>query len=323
MRNATLLPLDSPLWSRLETFGIPPERLPFILKRLTEDPVNPTDPALDELASAIFHQYSLTNATYAVFPYLTVIHDRYAKTNSGLFYLAANIAASANADPTHVPSEFQEAYLKTLIDLERIAISRVVAKPQPFDDIYSACIAAIAFSRHCCGRLIMDGLESEGTQHTGLICPQCDEQVEVMMFAEGLVVMQQGRKPRPPEPPSPSARPVIRIYDGRQPNPWEAVHSFLLQEAQPVGLSDTERLHVQVAIRICAVGLGPKIPPEDPFSLLGAILLRHGYVNIARRFFHLWDPVTCPRCGSTFVAAKRWWGCTECGPSAEILQSEG
>jgi hypothetical protein len=316
MRNAKQLPLDSPLWSRLETFGVPPGRIPLILKRLVEGPVDSMDPALDELVSAIFHQYSLTNATYAVFPYLTAIHHRYAKTNPALFYLAANIAASGKVDQTDLPFEVREAFLEALVDFETIATSRIVGKGQPFGEVYNACTAAMAFSRHCCGKLLMDGLESEGTQNTGLICPQCDDQLEVVLFPEGLVVMQPGRKSRPPEPPKPLAPPQVRSYALRQPNPWQVVHSFLLDEAHPAGVSGVETLHVEMATRICAAGLGPNVPPEDAFSLLGTILLAHGYISNARRFFHLWDTVSCPNCRTTFIAGRGWWGCAGCESGA-------
>jgi hypothetical protein len=309
MTNAKRLPLDSALWSRLEAVGIAPGRVPLILKKLMEEPVNPMDPALDELVSAIFHQYSLTDATYAVFPYLIAIYDRYSKTNPTLFYLAANIAASADIDQTHLPSEVHEAFMEGLVDFETIAISRIVTKAQPFADVYSACIAAMAFSRHCCGKLLMDGLEREGTRNTGLICQKCDEQIEVMLFPEGLVVIEPGRETQPPKPPKPLGRPLIRSYGVRQPNPWQVVYSFLLEESQPSRLSDTEPLHVEMATRLCAAGLGPNTPPEDAFSLLGSILLTHGYSSSARRFFHLWDEVACTKCECTFVAAKGWWGC--------------
>src|SRR4051794_34492516 len=95
LKKATPLALESPLWRELDSFTLPAHYIPPIIKKLTEQSVNPADPALDQLASAIFQQYSVTDVTYAVFPYLRAINDRYAKTNPTLFYLAANIAAAA------------------------------------------------------------------------------------------------------------------------------------------------------------------------------------------------------------------------------------
>ena len=167
----------------------------------------------------------------------------------------------------------------------------------------------MAFSRHCCGKLLMDGFQFEGTRNTGLICPKCEMQMEVMVFDEGFVVIERGREPQPPRPPKPLARPLFRSYAERHRNPWQVVVVFLAQESQRVSMSEVERLHVELATRLCALGVGPHVAPEDGFSLIGSILLAHGLTSSGRLFFRFWDEVMCPKCKSTFVAAKGWWGC--------------
>jgi hypothetical protein len=317
MSSTKRLPLDSPLWSRLETFGIKPERIPLIIKKLTRDAVNPMDPALDELVAGIFDQYSLTNATYAVLPYLAEIYNRYAKTNPNLFYLAANIAASADVGRIDLPPEVREAFLEVLIDFETMAISKVVTKGQPIRDVYNCCVAAIAFSQHCCGKLLMDALEAEpeGTKHTGLVCPQCQEHLEVILFDEGAVVVELGREARPPKPPKPLAAPTTRFHaERRANNPWQLVGSFLSQGLRAASISETQRLHVELATRLCEESFGAHAVSEDAFSLIGSILLTHGFAPSSRRFFRFWDNVTCTKCASTFVAGKRWWGCADLKP---------
>jgi len=312
MNSAKRLPLDSPLWSRFQTFGIAPGRLPLILKKLTKDAANPMDPSLDELVSGIFDEYSLTNATYAAFPYLAEIYARYANTNPSLFYLAANIASSSNVYQIDLPPEVREAFLATLIEFETIAISRIVTKGQPIRDVYNSCVASMAFSQHCCGKLLMDVLEAEpdGTKHTGLICPQCQQHIEVILFKEGAVLIEPGRQPQPPEPPKALTPPTLRSYVARRsPNPWQFVGPFLSQELRLTSISETEQAHVELATGLCANGFGPHVPSEDAFSLIGSILLAHGFASSARRFFRLWDTVTCTECKSTFIAGKRWWGC--------------
>ena len=62
------LPLDSPLWNHLGTFGVASERIPLLLQKLIEEPVNPAAPALDELMVAIFHQYSLAHERAVIVP---------------------------------------------------------------------------------------------------------------------------------------------------------------------------------------------------------------------------------------------------------------
>jgi hypothetical protein len=311
MNDAKRLPLDSPLWNRFETFGVVPRRIPLILKKLTKDSVDPMDPAFNELVSGIFHQYSLTDATYAALPYLADIHDRFANKNPNLFYLAANIAASANVDQIDLPPEVREAFLETLIGFATIAISKVVTEGHPVKNVYDDCVAAVAFSQHCCGKLLMDVLEAEpeGTKHTSLICPQCQQHMEVVLFEEGAVVIEPGREPHPPEPPKPLARPPLRSYPERRPNPWHAAGSFLAQGLQSVAMSDTERLYLAVATSLCERGFGPHVLPEDAFSLIGSVLLAHGFASSARRFFRLCDIVACIKCNCAFVAAKGWWGC--------------
>ena len=185
MNDSKRLPLDSPLWNSFETFGVAPGRIPLILRKLTEDSVDPNDPGLDELASGIFHQYSLTDATYASFPYLAEICARYMSSTPSLFYLAANIAASANVDKINLLPEVREAFLRTLIELEAIAISKVITKGQPIREIYCVSIAAMAFSRHCCGKLLMDVLRPETEERTSLICPQCQQYPRDRTFRRG------------------------------------------------------------------------------------------------------------------------------------------
>lgn len=309
MNNHYRLPLDSPRWNQLGTFGVAPERIPLILRKLLEEPVNPADPILNELMNAIFHQYSLADATYFVLPYLTDIHARYADTNPRLFYLAANIAASAKIVQIDLPPEFRQAFLETLIDFESIAISNIVTKDQPFLDVYNACKAAMAFSRHCCGKLLMDVLEQEGTKRTSLICPQCQQGIRIMLFQAGAVIIERGEDPQPPEPPRPLAQPHIRPHVEREPNPWRVVERFLTQDPDSAAISETEGQHLEIAARLCALGFGPNVPPEGAFTLIGSIMLKHGFASSARRFFRLWDTVNCPKCNSPFVAATGWWGC--------------
>jgi hypothetical protein len=311
MNSAGQLPLDDPRWSALGTFGVPPERIPVIIRRLLEGPANPDDPAFDELAVAIFHQYSLADATYVVLPYLVDIYARYGNVNPRIFYLAANIAASADIDKIRLPAQVRQGFLDGLARFETIAVSKVLEKTQPVGEIYNATAAGIAFSRHCCGKLLTDVLDAEDAQHTALVCPQCHEHIEVMLFEEGAVVIESGPDPQPPDPPRTLNIPVFGQHPERRPNLWRAVSVFLSQESQFVSMCDTEQLHMEGATRLCGMGVSSDVPPEEIFSLIGAILVAHGFSSNARRFFRLWDSITCPKCGAPFVAGKRWWGCVE------------
>jgi hypothetical protein len=155
----------------------------------------------------------------------------------------------------------------------------------------------------------MDVLEPDGTRRTNLICPQCRQRIQVVLFDEGVVVIVGGRAPQHPEPSRPLVRPVIRSYDERQPNPWQTVAAFLAQRSQRVDMSDAERSHVEMATRLCKFGFGRNVPPEDAFSVIGSILLAHGFTKNSCRFFRLWDTIACSACNSRLLAARGWWGC--------------
>lgn len=309
MNDQYLLPLNSPRWNELGSFGVSPNRIPFILQKLLEDPIKPVNSSLIELMNAIFHQYDIADAAYFVFPYFVDIHARYKKTNPYLFGLIANIAATAKVDEIDLPLDVRRAFLETLIYFEQIAISNLIKKGQPFADIFGSCMDALAFSRHCCGKLLMDVLGRDGAKHTSLICPQCQQQMEVELFEEGLVVIERGQDLRPPEPPRPYVLPLFLPHNERKPNPWHDAGSFLSQESQLEAISEVEHLHVEMSIRLCSQGVNPNVPVEEVFSLIGAILLTHGFSSSARSFFRLWDTVMCSKCEHVFVAAKGWWGC--------------
>jgi hypothetical protein len=307
--NPDKLPLTSPLWNGLGNFAVPAERIPLIIRKLLEGAVDPDARELDELAAAIFHQYSVADATFVVVPYLPEIHARYGETNPSLFYLAANIAAVAEVDDIGLPPPVQRGFFHALREFEAIAISRIPVAGQAVDEIYGVTTAAIAFSRHCCGKLLTDALNAEDTSHTSVICPRCRQQFRVMLFDQGAVVMENGVEPIAPDPPVPLAAPSTQPHRRMSHNAWQVVSAFLAQKSSSLRASDIEQLHVGAARQVCELGIGPDAPPGGVFSVIAAILMMHGFSANARRFLRLWDTLTCPSCGAAFVAADRWWGC--------------
>ena len=97
------LPLDSPLWNRLDTFTKRPADMVLALRKVLGPVTDPADPALDDLVAAIFNQNSLVQATYAVFPYLIELSSRLGTSNPQIYFLAANIAVAARTDQRAVP----------------------------------------------------------------------------------------------------------------------------------------------------------------------------------------------------------------------------
>jgi hypothetical protein len=309
--NLYSLPLESPRWSQLGTFGVPPEEIPLLLKQLLNDPTNNLGSPLRRLANGIFHQYELADAAYFVFPYLADVQARFPQPNPWLAGLVANIAATADIDRVQLPPAAHQVFLDTLLHFERLAVSDLLVTDQPFAAVYGVCMDALAFARHCCGKLLLDVLERDGAHHTGLTCLGCGCSMEVALFQDGVAIMQTGLEPEPPNPPQPFATPSLPTHSKRKINPWQPVGEFLSREVRLGDLGQTERLHVDLAMRLCSLGIGPAVLPEEAFSLIGAILLAHGFSDSARRLFRLWDTVTCPACLTPFVAARGWWGCVQ------------
>lgn len=308
-----MLALDSPVWGDLGTFGIHGRELPSRLAALLRQPVDPASPALDEIMEAIFHQHSLSDASYAVFPYLPEIHARYGATNPALFFLAANIAMSAKLDP-ELPDVIIASFRQACLSFERIAAQRVATSPGTAQEVYAVTVAALAFAGHCCGRLLVDVLEAEGTRRTYITCPHCGAKLRIVLFDEGAVLTGAGQTPSPPSPPHPLAPPTRQLFPERVPNPWSPVAGLLTGQFEEAKAGSAERAHLDIAMALCHAGLTSETPPRFVFSTIGAILLVHGHAAAARRFLRLWDTVKCSSCGAAFVAADGWWGCVQARP---------
>jgi hypothetical protein len=242
-------------------------------------------------------------------PYLLDIYARYGDTNPSLFYLFANIAAASEVKKLDLPNDILQAFLEALIEFEGIAIGKFLNERDSFDDLLGACEAAMAFSGHCSGKLLIDILEQEGTKRTLLICPICGEDVDVTLFEEGAVTSISEKGFEAPSPPRPYTLPTVKEYPEHEPNQWRVVASFLSTATESKAFSEAESRYVELAIGLCDRGFGPEAPPEAAFSLIGSVLLSKGFRTSAHRFFRLFDSVKCNHCGSLFMAAKGWWGC--------------
>ena len=304
------LPFDSPLWNQLDTFTQRPGGVALALRKLLGGPVtDPADPALTELTDAIFHQHSLVQATYAVFPYLIELSSRLAVTNPEIFFLAANITLAVRTDQTAVPVVIREAYDASVPEFERIAIGRLMQVGGKFVITYGDVLAAMVFSGHCVGNLLNDVFENDGTKRTGVVCPHCEVKFGVALLDEGTVVVAPNYKVKPPPRVTDLSLPTTAQYPRRDPNPWHPVAGFLANRAGTLALDAAERAHMQVAVDICSSGFSPHVRCEHAFSLIGSILQAQGFRSSARRFYRFWDDVTCPGCTKPFMVASGWWGC--------------
>jgi hypothetical protein len=136
--------------------------------------------------------------------------------------------------------------------------------------------------------------------------------MQVAVFDTGLVVEGDGSDyPDAPDPGEPLPPPTFPDRLARRvPNPWAEVGRALRTLLRTGGLEPEVARHVEAAALAAEAGVGPEMGGGLAFSLLGSLLVLKGHAEVAPRYFHAWDRITCPVCGSSFVFADRWWGFT-------------
>ncbi len=308
-----VLPLDDPKWAGLEVFRRGPKDLPTLIRELQLAPADPSHPALDHFTAAIYHQYSTVVASYVCFPYLLDLCERSNHRNHRVFFLAANIAASATRLRPELPQDITDAWLAAARRFEEIATAwAAAAAPLPWD-AFDRSVAALAFNGHRCSRLWMDGIEPEtdpdSNNRTSVECPQCSDIVTLALFEEGAVPTDRNDNAEPPSPPHPWPRPPQRdMAAPRTPNPWSALEPLLSQAALAPGVPAFAASCVDASRQLCATGIDPATGADEVFCLIGSVLWAHGHQRNGQRFWRMLDTVTCPACRASFVAANRWWG---------------
>lgn len=307
---ATKLPLDSPRWQQLQSFGGNGAALPVLIRRAQAGPDGVQ--AVARLEDLIYQQYSCCEATFAVVPHLVELVASYpTDRRAPLCILLGSIAATCDLPPGSRVEDLIPAYRSALADAEPLCVETLLAGAWDLQTSYYLGVSAIGLAAHPLGGLFMDNLVPHAKANSTAVCPRCGTSVVVAVFDTGLVAYSGGSQPYPkaPEPGRTPTAPVNPTTPGRDPNPWAEVGRRL--HLLIGGLTTTSYpglAHVRAASVVAESGLTPRVSASGVFSLLGALITLKGFPDRAMRFYHACDSITCPSCSLAFVFAEHWWG---------------
>jgi hypothetical protein len=306
------LPLDSPRWRSLESFGGDSSEIPALIRQLLQQ-ADPADgEALAELQDRIYQQYSCTEAAYAVLPYLIeAATTRPPDQGVNLWILIGSIAATCQPSLDHPPQDLLPAFRLGISEAEPRCLQALLQGKWDLIRSYYLSLASIALAGHRLGKLFVDNLFPHAEANSTAICPKCRAQIEVAVFDTGLVVQDpQKPYPDPPAPGLPPEKPRRFQFTARSPNPWATVgrESRALIRAR----SDLAPVtpHLEAAASLAESGLTPDAPAALVFCLVGSLITLKGFPEPAVRYFHTCDSIACPNCGNRFIFAEHWWGLT-------------
>ena len=306
-----LLPLDDPRWKTLESFGPRPGRIPSLLRRVEKERKFTDGKAFDALWAEIFDQYSCVEASYAVLPHLVRIGADAPRAEAAfLWTMIGSLATSCDGTEGPPPADLVEGFREGIAEAEGHCLRALQEEKCELEICYDLSVAALGLAGHPLGKLIMDDYAPSGDGESQAVCPDCDSEVVVAVFDEGLVVLEdEEAEPDAPDPPRELVRPPrTPRMKAREPNPWKPIAGELAKHAKAGDESDERARHRELAAAVAAAGVTPEVDTGPAFSLLGSLLRMKGYPDAAVRLFHAWDRIRCPECGAEFTFAERWWG---------------
>ena len=304
------LPIHSPVWSTLESFGPDPNQLPQLIRKLQEssDPTNCS--AFSDLEDQIYQQYSCCEATYAVVPHLVEIGAGLApKEGHKLWILVGHIAGTCDFALEPPPPNLVPSFNASLVEAEPHCLSAFVAEPWDILTSYYLAVSALALAGHPLGKLVMDNLFPNKSANSTAFCPVCNTKVDVAFFDGGLVVRTEPlSRPTPPDPGRPPERPTELEFQRRAVNPWIRIGREIRRLVAEKDAQPGAAPHLELACTAAECGPNNTLQAGAAFSLLGAMITLKGFPKPAMRYFHAWDVVECPRTRTQFTFADNWWG---------------
>jgi hypothetical protein len=305
------LPLDSPRWSQLDTFGGDARDLPELIRQIQRERRFGRDSAFAGFVDRVFQQFSVREGLYPTVPYLVDLGEQLSEDQaSELWKWIGTTAACAAVSEHRVPSEFAEAYTEALATAERACVNTLMKREWEAFDAYELGVAALALGGHRLGLLVMDNYSPGDDAETAAVCPRCGKQIQIAAFNEGLVVQDQAFQgyPNPPQPPQPFNEASVSDVSPRNPNPWRQVADTLSARVDPDDAPPLPASHIATAIKVASLGISQGVTAGPAFSLLGCLVALNGERELVRRYFHAWDDLKCPFCFSQFRFADSWWG---------------
>jgi hypothetical protein len=305
------LPLDSPRWTQLATFGGNAGDVPSLIRRIQAERSFTSESAFAEFVDRVFQQFSVREAVYAAVPHLVDLGETLPQDQSAeLWVWIGTVAACAAVSEHPVPPEFADAYAEALATAEVHCVTALASGRLEVFEAYQIGVAALGLAGHRLGLLVMDNYSPEEDAETSAVCQACGKQIQVAAFDEGLVVEDQDFHgyPQPPTPPRAFNEATFLDTEVRSNSPWRQVEDALSRRVKPEGTTSLPASHISTAIKTARVGMPPNVAAGAAFSLLGSLLALNDGRTSARRYFHAWDEIECPFCGSRFVFADSWWG---------------
>jgi len=305
------LPLDSPQWSQLNTFGGNAQDVPELIRQVQRERRLGAKTAFAKLVDRVFQQFSATEALYPTIPYLVDLGVQLSDDQaSELWKWIGTVAACAGVAEPGAPPDFEEAYREALATAELHCVRTLLSGGRERFDAYELGVAAVALAGHRLGRLVMDNYSPEDDAETAAICPVCGKEVQIAVFDEGLVVEDQEFHgyPDPPQPPRRFNEASVSDVPPRDPNPWRQVADTLTASVDADDAPPLPASHIATAIKVASLGVSQGVTAGPAFSLLGCLIALNGGREPARRYFHAWDDLECPFCRARFRFADAWWG---------------
>jgi hypothetical protein len=305
------LPLDSPRWDQLNTFGADARDVPELIRQVQRERRFGRNTAFTKLVDRIFQQFSVREALYPTIPYLVDLGKQLSDDEASELWKWIGTAVACAAVSEHgVPPEFAEAYTEALATAEARCVSTLLKGEREAFDAYELGVAAVALAGHRIGLLVMDNFSPEDDAETTAICPVCGKEIRIAVFDEGLVVEDQDFEgyPSAPQPPRAFNEASVADAPSRNPNPWRQVADALSANVDALDSPPLPASHISTAFRVASFGVSPGVAAGPVFSLLGCLIARNGEREPARRYFHAWDDLECPFCRAQFRFADAWWG---------------
>ena len=301
------LPLNSPQWSKLDSFG-DSGQLPSLVQQLEESDDPGASEVFGDLLDAIYQQYSCCEAAYAVLPYLVELGLKLHNGSDPDLWIYVGQMAGTCKGPVD-RAEFMSTYKAALDAAQGHWIKVLLESSQDLRTLYYLSVATIALTQNPLGKLVMDNLFPDKYAESTAVCPFCAQNVSVACFESGYVVrLSVSKRPEPPSPPIPLSAPRKSVLPQASPNPWQAVASALTDFMSSAELPAGSIEHLQAARELADRGLTSQSDPALVFSLLGSLLILRGHPEAGMRYLHAWDSIACSECGRSFIFADRWWG---------------
>ena len=303
------IPLDSPRWEELDGSSV---QVPILISRVMSDVNLDSSDDLRELADYMIHQFSCREVTYAVVPYIAekISRSDLNKSLSALHLLGTigavhDIEIDRLSDRGLIPP-----FIEALSIAERSCIKAILLGGWSLEQLYDLLVASFGASGHPLGKLVMDSMVAYQEAESSAECPQCGEQIDVVVSNDGMRVLDNTNSIVGTIRSMPSSIVDTENFHipSRNDNTWTAIGKRLQQHLETGEHDEFTIQHLRLSISLSFAGVCRASDIRAAFSLFGSLLSLYNFDAQGRRYFHALDMISCSNCGSSFIFAENWWG---------------